>query len=149
MNGALFAAFRVVKNTWNMIGCTRTTHSPIQKLLMCLFMIYFITMQIMSFFMVGSFYVAIKLFFVNSFAALAGKEEKLGHDNVFFRFFSGEADITFDIIFTYSYLVLIVYAILISLAVPIDRAMEYFRVIAVIFSALTVTSLMGITFFMF
>jgi hypothetical protein len=27
MNGALFAAFRVIKNTQSMIGCSRTTHS--------------------------------------------------------------------------------------------------------------------------
>jgi chitin synthase len=27
MNGALFAAFRVIKNAYQMVGCSRTTHS--------------------------------------------------------------------------------------------------------------------------
>jgi chitin synthase len=63
MNGALFAAFRVIRNTYEMIGCQRTTHGFISQCGIAFYMFYFITMQFMSFFMVGSFYVSIKLFF--------------------------------------------------------------------------------------
>ena len=49
MNGALFAAYRVIGNFRNMVGCSRTTHSCFvcsvpQQLGMMLYMLFFITM---------------------------------------------------------------------------------------------------------
>lgn len=43
---------------------------------------------------------------------------------------------------------LIVYTLLISLAVPVDRAINYFRIIAAFFSFLTISTLIGITYFL-
>jgi chitin synthase len=63
MNGALFAAFRVLGNFYAMVSCSRGTHGCLRQLGMCVYLCYFATMQLLSFFMVGSFYVSIKLFF--------------------------------------------------------------------------------------
>ena len=64
MNGALFAALRVIKNSHNMVGFSRTTHSLGQKIMMISFMLYFYVQQLMTFFMVATYYVTIKFFFV-------------------------------------------------------------------------------------
>ena len=66
-NGSLFAAWRVLANSYHMIIGPNTKHNIIAKFGMLMFMIYFFTMQIFSFFLVGSFYVTTKLFFKNYF----------------------------------------------------------------------------------
>ena len=66
-NGSLFAAYRVIANSYHMIIGPNTTHNIFAKAGMFMFMIYFCTMQIFSFFLVGSFYVTTKLFFKNYF----------------------------------------------------------------------------------
>ena len=106
----------------------------------------------MSFFMVASFYVAIKLFYVNVFQTLSGGDDVSDNDRLantwIFKFFHGTAEVSFDMLFTYTYMTLIIYAILISLAVPIDKAVNFFRVIAAVFAVLTTTSLIGIAIFL-
>ena len=60
-------------------------------------------------------------------------------------FFAGTArGLTFGTIFAFSYVILVLWSIVISLAMPIDRAMHYFRIITAIFSFLTIISLVGI-----
>ena len=44
MNGALFAAFRVIRNFYSMTNCSRTTHGPVRQIGMLIYMVYFITM---------------------------------------------------------------------------------------------------------
>jgi len=67
MNGALFAAFRVLTNFTNMINCSRTTHTLPRMMGMIIYLIYFAAMQILSFFLVGSFFISIRLFYSNFF----------------------------------------------------------------------------------
>jgi chitin synthase len=148
MNGALFAAFRVIRNFYNMTNCSKTTHGPIRQLGMLLYMIYFLTMQVLSFFMVGSFYVSIKLFFVNYFKQLTDSPDFAKNDETIYKFFNGSDGIGFSTVFSYGYVSLLVLCILVSLAAPIDRAIEYFKVVAVIFSVFTILSIFGITVFL-
>ena len=115
---------------------------------MLLYMIYFVTMQIMSFFMVGSFYVSIKLFFQNYFIHITDNPKFFTEDRWLFDFFNGTTSIGFSTLFSYGYVILLVFTCLVLLAVPIDRAIDYFRVIASIFSVLTVLSLVGISVFL-
>lgn len=56
---------------------------------MLIYMIYFVTMQIMSFFMVGSFYVSIKLFFQNYFIFLTDNSKFADGESFLYRFFNG------------------------------------------------------------
>mmetsp|Transcript_9471 Transcript_9471/g.14524 ORF Transcript_9471/g.14524 Transcript_9471/m.14524 type:complete len:138 (+) Transcript_9471:981-1394(+) len=67
MNGALFAAFRVMRNFFLMVSCSHTTHHPLRQIGMFLFMIYFVTMQVLSFFLVGAYYASITMFFRSYF----------------------------------------------------------------------------------
>lgn len=148
MNGALFAAFRVILNLVNMLSCSRTTHGFIRQLGMTLYMIYFVTMQVLSFFMVGSFYFGIKLFYVDYFQQITDKSKFHESNPKLWQFFNGEQPFNFNNVFSWGYLGVLVVTVLVSLAVPIDRAMEYIRIITVLLAVLTVTSLFGIIIFL-
>lgn len=148
MNGALFAAIRVIRNFYSMTNCSRTTHGPLRQIGMLLYMIYFITMQVLSFFMVGSFYASIKLFFVNYFKQVTDSPTFATDHEGLYNFFNGSDGIGFSTLFSYAYVSLVVFTVLISLAAPIDRAIEYFRVIAAVFSVFTVLSIVGISLFL-
>jgi len=50
----------------------------------------------------------------------------------------------FNTIFSFGYILLIVWTIVVSLAGPLDKAMFYFYVISALFSFLTIASLIGI-----
>jgi len=67
MNGTLFASFRVMNNYYNIVNCSRTSHPFAYQFGMFFYVIYFMIMQLFSFFMVGFLYVTIKLFFVSVF----------------------------------------------------------------------------------
>jgi len=58
------------------------------------------------------------------------------------------SQLNFSIFFTYIYIIFLVITCLVSLAVPIDKAMCYFYLIASILSCLTLFSLIGITVFL-
>ena len=115
---------------------------------MLLYMIYFFTMQVLSFFMVGSFYVSIKLFFINYFKQLTDSPDFARNDQGLYEFFNGTTSIGFSTLFTYGYASLIVFTVLVSLAAPIDRAIEYFRIVAAVFSVFTILSIVGISIFL-
>lgn len=148
MNGALFAAFRVISNLWNMVNCSRTKHGCIRQLGMSIYMVYFVVMQILSFFMVGSYYVGVKLFYVDYFRQLTDKSTFAVNNPDLWQFFNGTGAFSFATIFSWAYLGILVITVLISLGTPIDRAMEYIRIITVIFAVLTVLSLLGVIVFL-
>ena len=50
--------------------------------------------------------------------------------------------------FSYIYLIILIIVVLISIAMPIDRAMDYIRIVAVIFAVITLTSMAGICVFL-
>lgn len=60
-------------------------------------------------------------------------------------FFTGSG---FSNLFTYLYGCLIIFAVVISLAGPLDKAIGYFRVIGFIFAIITICSLYGISTFL-
>ena len=99
--------------------------------------------------MVGSFYASIKLFFVNYFHQLTDDPNFANDHEDLYNFFNGTTGIGFSTLFSYAYLSLVVFTVLISLAAPIDRAIEYFRVIAAVFSVFTILSILGIGLFLF
>ena len=98
----------------------------------------------MNFFLVGAYYLSIKEFFITYYEELLNS--KIGH--AIFHYFDGDKVAPFDVIFSYVYLSLLLIIVLISLSVPIDRAMSYFRVVAIFFSLLTIVSIIGIASFL-
>lgn len=148
MNGALFAAFRVINNSWSMINCGRTTHGFLRQIGMIVYLLYFTVMQIFSFFMVGSLYVSVKLFFVGVFSQIVDSTSlNVNHPEIY-DFFHKDSGFCFAIVFTYSYITLLILTILVSIAVPIEKAITYFRFIASVFSVFTLTSFFGVAYFM-
>ena len=51
-------------------------------------------------------------------------------------------------IFFSLYLILLVLSIFVSIALPIDRAMPYFRIVAVLMAVLVLSSIGGICYFL-
>jgi hypothetical protein len=99
--------------------------------------------------MVSSFYVSIKVFFETSFRELTGSAAFHKSSPWLWRFFNGApGTLGFHVVFAYSYVSLLMATVLVSIAVPIDRAMPYFRVISVLFSVWTVASIAGISVFL-
>lgn len=74
-NGSLFAAFRVIRNAFTILNCGRTTHSCTRQLGMVIFLIFFVTMQLLSFFLIGSYYASVKLFYSNFFRQLTDTDD--------------------------------------------------------------------------
>lgn len=122
MNGALFAAFRVVSNCQNMTRCRRTKHSVCRQIMMFIYMLYFITMQILTFFLLGSFFVSIKLFFKNYFKQLTDKQTFKNNNYDLWYFFNGDGSLSFVNIFSYLYMGMLVITLLVSITMPVDRA---------------------------
>lgn len=111
-------------------------------------MIYFFTMQILSFFIVGSFYISIKLFFSNYFKHITNTPSFNWKHPGLWEFFNSDDTFGFKSLFSFGYITILVLTILVSLATQIDKAISYFRIIAMVFSVMTIFSLIGITAFL-
>ena len=133
MNGALFGGFRVLRNFHQMIGCTKTTHSIFQNLQMLFFMSYYFLMLVMSLTMLGSFYIGIKIFFTN-----LAKELQVSN-------IVANSEL-FAMIFTIFYAVMLVSIILCSLCIQVNKTITLFKFINIIFSLITLSSLVGVGF---
>ena len=145
MNGALFAAWRVLFNNLRMMGVAgRSRHPCYRQLGMAVFMFYYLTNQIFQLLIVGSFFISIKSFFSQYGSSLCAQYDAPKWLEEFFDPSKG----SFEIIFTMFYGALVLWAIIVSLAGPLDRAMSYFRYISGIFSFLTIASLVGIGTFL-
>lgn len=102
----------------------------------------------------GSFYVSVKLFFVDLFKQVLNDPFYYNNYTGIYCFFVGgygscsAAEITFDVLFTWVYACLVIFSVIISLASPIEKAMTYFIVIASVMSFFTNISIIGIAFFL-
>jgi len=92
-------------------------------------------------------YVSIKIFFTSIFKDLTDDSQFAKDYTEIYNFFHGSDGFTFPTIFTYAYIALLIFTSLVSLAVPIDKAMIYFRIVALVFSLLTIVSLFGMIAF--
>ena len=142
MNGALFGTFSVISNTANMVSCGRNDHPWYRQLLMVLFMIYMITLFLLQFLTVGAMFVTVVIFFDQFFKILfveSGNNQTLTdiYENGILRKF------LFGL-----YLGVIFLSTFVSISLPIDRAMSYFRAVATILGFLMLSSIFGITYFL-
>ena len=141
MNGALFGTASVIANFTNMISCGRNNHPWYRQALMILFMIYLITLYFLQFFTMGAMFASIIIFFDQFFVTLfvaTGSEWTTEFYN------SGVPMEVFQAV----YMFCLFLSIFIAISLPIDRAMPYYRTIAVIFAIIVLTSLAGICFFL-
>ena len=106
---------------------------------MCIFMSYTTTFFVFQFFIVGAMFAAIYVFFNEIFASV----------------FSGNwlfAEIynkgIFTEIFVYIYIFMLVLSLIIALALPLDRANVCFMIVTIVFSFLTISCILGMTFYL-
>ena len=139
MNGALFGTYKVIANCGAMVSCGRNDHPFYRQSLMLLFMVYMITLYLLQFLTVGAMFVTVIIFFEEFFKQLAYTSEFL--DDIY------QNGILKKVIFSV-YLGVIFLSVFVSISLPIDRAMPYFRVVSVILGVLMLSSIFGIIYFM-
>ena len=142
MNGALFGTYRVIVNMGAMISCGRNDHPFYRQLLMVLFMIYLTTLYLLQFLTVGAMFVTIMIFYDELFKFLL-----LTNSNSTFLNDVYDNGILKKIFFSF-YLGLIFLSTFVSIALPIERAIGYFNVVAVAMGILMLSSLFGITYYL-
>lgn len=133
MNGALFGTTKVLANFCSLLGWG-TTHPWYKNLLMLVFLPYLLAIYLLNYFLVSSMFVTISVFFGESLVLLTNS--------------TVAAIKPYYLAFVWAYAMTLVLAILVSLSMPIDRAMNYLKVISFIICSLFLTSLIGICYFM-
>jgi len=141
MNGALFGTYKVILNIGNMVSCGRNDHPWYRQVLMVLFMIYLTTLYLLQFLTVGAMFVTIMIFYDMLFELVlveevGGVAEDIYNDGILKK-----------ILFA-AYLGMIFLSLFVSISMPIDRAMGYFRVVSIVMAILMLSSIAGITYFL-
>lgn len=108
---------------------------------MCLYMVYLIASFALQFVIIGATFSSIVIFLVyvlNHLLEQSGSAllQKLVNDNLIKQILFG------------TYLVLVFIALFISLTLPVEKGVAYFRFVAVIFSIMTLITVFGIIYFM-
>ena len=142
MNGALFGTYKVISNIGAMVSCGRNDHPWYRQIGMFFFMIYMTTMYLLQFLTVGAMFVTIMIFFDQFFEVLFVEESS---SQVMRDIY--ENGILKKVLFAL-YLGMIFLSTFVSIALPIDRAMGYFRVVSMIMAVLMISSIIGITYFL-
>lgn len=140
MNGAMFGTGKVSTHFFSMIQCCNG-HPMLRCFMMVLFMLYLISEFALSFMIVGATFsaVVILLSFTLRDIFLASNSawlQKIADHNL-----PGE------LLFS-TYLVMIILTVMISLSIPVDKGIGYFRFIGVVFGILMVLTVAGIIYFM-
>ena len=140
MNGAIFGTFKVIFNSAKIVSCGRNDHPWYRQILMCLFLIYLITLFLLQFLTVGATFVTIMIFYDQFFKVLfVGSNQTLTdiYENGILR----------QILFA-TYLGVIIISTFVSISLPIDRAISYFRIVSTILGFLMLSSISGIAYFL-
>ena len=142
MNGALFGTYKVIANIGAMISCGRNDHPWYRQCLMVFFMMYMTTLYLLQFLTVGAMFVTIIIFFDQFFEVLFVETNnsevmKEIYDNGILK----------KVLFSL-YLGVIFLSTFVSISLPINRAMAYFRVVSIILGVLMISALFGITYFL-
>ena len=124
-----------------MISCGRNDHPFCRQLLMILFMMYMTTLYLLQFLTVGSMFVTIMVFFDQFFQVLF---VETGNETLTEIYDNG----VLKKIFFALYLSVIFLSVFVSISMPINRAMPYFRVVSLILAILTLMTLIGICYFL-
>lgn len=133
MNGALFGTTKVLANFCRLLGCG-TTHPWYKNLLIFVFLPYLLAIYLLNYFLVSSLFVTISVFFGESLIILTH---------------STAAEIKpYYLAFVWSYAMMLLLTIFVSLSLPIDRAMTYLKVISFFLCTLFIASITGICYYM-
>lgn len=142
MNGSLFGTWNIIANVGNMVSCGRNDHPFIRQFLLLFFMIYLITLFLLQFITVGAMFVTIVIFYDQFFKTLfvdTGDNQTLIdiYDNGVLK------NIIFGV-----YLGTLFLSVFVSISLPIDRAMGYFKLVSIILGFLMLSTIVGISVFL-
>lgn len=141
MNGALFGTAKVIQNFYNMVGCSRNRQPVYRQCGMFLFMTYMVTLYVLQFFLVGSMFATVLIFWNQYYDTI--------YVSTGITFFQKLYDYNFfyDIV-QYSYLGLLFLIAAVSLSLPVNRGMTYFNCASMIFSLLLLMTIFGVVIFL-
>ena len=139
MNGAMFGTAKVLGNFVNMVSCKRTKHGCCRKIGILIFLLYQATLFLLQTFIVGAMFAAIYAFFDQVFASIFATNEQ------FQKLYYGG---TLMNCFVYTYIMLLAMCLIISLALPLDRAKPCFIISLTIFGVITITAIVGMCFYL-
>ena len=122
-----------------MVSCVRTRHNVIRKFLLMIFLIYQAALFILQFFIVGAMFAAVYAFFDSVFASVFANNT---------HFAALYYDGTLLNIFVYVYILLLAMCLVISLAIPLDRAKPCFVIAIVLFGGITIFAIVGMVFYL-
>lgn len=138
MNGSLIGSAVVIANSFKMMGLSCSsgpTHGFLKGILMVPFMLQNTTSFLLGYFAVGSLYSTVVVFFQYILMTIATsgdpKAVKLYTDGIAYK------------VFVFLYGILLLFSVLVSLAVPIDRSMGYWKFVGTALGALFVSTLVG------
>lgn len=142
MNGSLFGTWNIIANVGKMVSCGRNDHPFYRQFLLIFFMIYMITLFLLQFITVGAMFVTIVIFYDQFFKTLfvdPGTNQALIdiYNNGVMR------TIVFSI-----YLAVLFLSVFVSISLPIDRAMGYFKFVSVILGIFMLSAIVGISYFL-
>lgn len=141
MNGALFGTSKVISNIGSMISFSRNDHPWYRQLMMILFMVYLLSIYLLNYLIIGITFSSIVLFL-----DYLTKTVFLTTSSPFLQSLAN-GNLISGIIFG-AYLFLVLISIFVSVTLPIERAMPYFRFVAVLFSILMTITMVGLIFFL-
>jgi hypothetical protein len=133
MNGSLFGTSKILWNFIRMLGFG-TSHPWYSCVLMLLYLPYQLCVFLLNFFLVGSLFTTIDVFFKQTLISITK--------------YSEEQISPYYHIFSWSYFLMLMLCTFVSLALPINRAMIYLYVISCIICSLFVLSLAGVVYLM-
>ena len=139
MNGAMFGTYKVLGNFVNMVSCKRTKHGCCSKCGMFAFLLYLSTLYMLQFFIVGAMFAAIYAFFNQVFASIFAQNvhfQQLYYDGILLNSF------------VYVYIMLLAMCLILSLALPLDRAKPCFIIATTLFGLLTIAAIVGMVFYL-
>ena len=141
MNGALFGTSKVISNIGAMVSFGRNDHPWYRTIMMYIFMAYLLSIYLLNFLIIGITFSSIVLFLDYLI-----KTVFLTTNSPFFQSLA-KGNLISEILFG-AYLFLVLISIFVSVTLPIERAMPYFRVVALSFSILMTITMAGLIFFL-
>ena len=130
----------MIINFFNMVSCRRNNHPCYRQLLMVLFMLYYCTLYLLQFLTLSLMFVTLKVFFDNLFQRIlvSHEDSKL--------LVSLESISLLKRLFFTLYIGMIVFALILSVSLPIDRSIGQIRCLSMLMSALMLMALLGISY---
>jgi cellulose synthase/poly-beta-1,6-N-acetylglucosamine synthase-like glycosyltransferase len=142
-NGALFGTAQVIKHFGSMVSCDRNDHPIARQLGVLLFMTYLTLLFSFQFLIIGATFASVYVFLRSITNSIL---QKFAFEDPFLGKVYDDAVIAKIIYALYLFTIFI--TLFMSMSVPIEKAMPCFRCMGLLFSIFSITTIVGIVFYL-